>query len=105
MSALKELELRQQCGACGQGICNNNSMTLYKVSLELHVIDYGAIRRQSGLETMMGGAAVLAQVMGPNEDMTEFMGRKELLVCQVCAAKSLVEICTDADELVNGEPD
>ena len=44
-----------------------------------------AVRRQSGLAEMLGGNGLLAQVMGPNEDMADKISETEITVCEKCA--------------------
>ncbi len=85
---LKEKDLRKNCGICGLGICNNNGIQLYGVTITPHIMDLGAVQRQAGLEMQLGGAVAIAQVMGANEYMTKAAYRAEFLVCQQCAMKT-----------------
>jgi hypothetical protein len=47
-----------------------------------------AVRRQAGLEMMLGGNATLANIMGPDEDIAKPITDKiDLLICETCAMK------------------
>jgi hypothetical protein len=53
-------------------------------------IDANAVRRAHGLELMMGGNALLANVMGPDEDLAKVIdGQHDMLICGACAEKPL----------------
>lgn len=57
-------------------------ITWYRVTVEMLVADLGAIRRQTGLEMMIGP---LAAFMGPDEDMATSAWKTTALVCLKCA--------------------
>lgn len=63
---------------------HSRQITFTRVTIERYVVDVGAVQRQHGLEMMMGGAAFLAQTMGPNEDLAKEVGSKTLFVCDRC---------------------
>lgn len=53
------------------------------------VVDLAAVKRQQGLEMMMGGGsngAALASIMGPNEDLLKPLGLTQTFqICDQCA--------------------
>jgi hypothetical protein len=72
------------CAACGDGMMKNG-LTFYRVRIERMLADPGAIRRAHGLELMIGDALV-ANVMGPDEDLAIlFDGPHDILLCEHCA--------------------
>lgn len=106
LRGLKEARLREGCAVCGKGIFNNNAIQLLEVDVTVQMVSLEAIKKQTGLEMMMGDAAPLAQVMGLNEDMAKPAYKLSFLMCQECGCKqkSLMQILEsindreDADE-------
>lgn len=80
---MKQSEI-QPCKLCGKGVCQDNMPIFYKVRIAWMGLDVEAVKRQSGLEMMLGGAAPLAAVMGPNEDIAKQISTSDMLVCQEC---------------------
>ncbi len=81
---MKEKELREHatCDVCGQKILSKGLPMFYVVTVERYGVDFKAMQRQAGMEMMLGNVP-LAQVMGPNEDMTEsIMDSVKLTVCE-----------------------
>ncbi len=73
------------CLLCGKGVMHSNQLTFYRLRVEHMVCNLPAIRRQAGLEMMMGGNALIANVMGPDEDMAKPVCEPEtIVVCQEC---------------------
>lgn len=94
MTGLKRKDITK-CACCERGVMQGGSLTFYKLTVEHHLVDIGAVRRQHGLELMMGHPG-LASIMGPDEDLTTVIDRpRVVLVCQDCAAKSLLDIMED----------
>lgn len=91
MRGLKQREI-ENCIACSKGVGHGGHPVFMRVSLEMMVLQIGAIRRHSGLEQMLGGtkeAAVIAAVMGSDEDMAvPVHAPVEVLVCQDCAMQT-----------------
>ena len=82
---LKQKDL-QPCVLCSKGVMHDNNITFYRIFIEHFVIDTSAVSRQHGMEMMMGQAAPLAQVMGPDEDMAKVVSHSNpILICQSCA--------------------
>lgn len=84
---MKQYEIKQ-CTGCNKGVLHDQSLMFYTVDIKYHMADLGAIERQAGMEAMMGGSAVLAQVLGPDADITkELVAMKGLWVCLDCSLK------------------
>lgn len=84
---MKERELRQiaDCKKCGKPFGHTGLPVFWRVTVERHGVDLRAVRRQDGLAQFMGNAA-LAQVMGPDEEMTKpMMQPVTLTLCETCA--------------------
>lgn len=74
------------CAICCKGLMHAGIPLFYRLRVERMGLDLGAIKRQHGLELMMGGAAPLASIMGPDETMAAVIdGPRELLVCETCS--------------------
>lgn len=91
---MKERKLREHatCSLCKQKIGHTGLPLFWIVRIERHRIDMGAVRRQTGLAMMLGNAAI-AEVMGPDEDMTTpAMEPATLTVCETCAVSRSMEV-------------
>lgn len=87
---MKQSEI-QKCVVCNKGVMHTGIPLFYKVTFSRMGIDAGAVQRQSGLEQMMGGAAALASIMGPNEDIASPIdGEDTVLICEECSCKPIV---------------
>ncbi len=85
MKSFKQSEF-QPCLLCGKGMGHNQDLDFYRVHLERFFIDYSKVQQQHGLEMSMGGAAALAQIMGPDHDLAkEVSPHPTFLVCSECA--------------------
>jgi len=81
---MKQDEL-SKCVFCREGVMHGGNPFFYRVKIDHMAIDLNAVRRQHGLEMMMGAVAAVARVMGPNEDMAlEASTTDSFLVCQDC---------------------
>jgi hypothetical protein len=103
LRGLKETRLRKKCGICKKGVFNNGALQVLELDITVQLVEPHAIKRQVGLEMMMGDAAPLAQVMGLNEDMTSPAYKQSFLVCQDCACKPqtlmhVLEVLNDREE-------
>lgn len=102
---LKQTDLTP-CGLCGKGVIHTGNPMFYRVSVQSFFTDVRAVQRQHGLEMSMGGAAPLAQIMGPNEDMAVPVHEPTTaLICMECAltasnpvAMLLERITSDDDQ-------
>ena len=85
MPGMKQNEFTK-CLICHKGMAHSGHLTFYRLQFERLILDARAIQRAHGLEMMMGGAAALASVMGPNEDLAKVIaGPKPVLICEECA--------------------
>ena len=81
---MKQSDL-QPCAVCSRGMMHAGLPLFYRATVSRLGVDMGAVRRQHGLETMMGAAAPLAAVMGPSEDMAKVIdGPRTILICETC---------------------
>jgi len=107
---MKERELRQHviCSHCGQKILAGGIPLFWRVTIERFGIDLKAVERQQGLTMMLGGHAVLAAVMGPDEDIAKpMMELVTVTICEDCGTSAipvalLAEIGTKKAEAANG---
>lgn len=85
---MNEKELRDcaVCAMCRRKVMAAGMPLFYRVRIERYGIDMNAVKRQSGMEMLMNGHVSLAQVMGPNEDMTvPLMEPITFTVCESCS--------------------
>lgn len=110
---MKEDELRQnaECNLCGHKIGESAFPFFYRVTVEHYVLDLQAIQRQQGMTMMMGGSALLANVMGPDEDLARKVTQGTLTVCETCSGDmdrpiaALMERALASEESDDGEDD
>lgn len=102
---LKEKDLRDaaECALCHKRIGHTGMPLFYRVTIERFGVDLRAVQRQGGLEQMLGNV-MLAQVMGPNDDMAKaVMQPVRVSVCEECSTlKSvpLVVMIPEVDEAI-----
>lgn len=89
LPGMKERELRERatCLLCRNkvGASAGGLGLFYKVTVERYMIDSAALRRQGGLEMMLGHSGI-AQAMGPDEDLAKaVMTPVVVTVCENCA--------------------
>lgn len=78
-----------ECGMCRRGFGHAGGALFYRVRIETWAVNAQAIHRQQGLTMVLGGNALLARHMGPDEDMAERVGEPSCLtVCVQCLLKS-----------------
>lgn len=83
--SLKQRDIKP-CLGCGRGAFHDNHLAAFTVSITSEILNVPAVQRQHGLEMMMGGNALIANVMGRDEDMTKTLGDPvKGLVCMDCA--------------------
>jgi len=90
--AMREQELRKAstCCVCGKKIGQAKLPFFWRVTIERHGLDLGPINRQQGLAMLLGGNAMLAQVMGQDEEMTvPLMDPVTVTVCDICGMADL----------------
>jgi len=103
---MNEIELRKaaKCGLCGKKVGESGIPLFYRVRIERLGINLAAVRRQSGLEMMLGGSVALAQALSPEGEMTtQVMKPFEFTVCETCSTQdhclaAMVEMAMPPDE-------
>jgi len=89
---MKEKELRKHatCNKCGELIGKSGVPMFFTLHIERHGINLDAVRRQDGLAAMLGGNAMLANVMGTDEEMTmPMMEPVDITLCEKCAVEQV----------------
>lgn len=88
MPGVKEDEIRKlaTCALCKQKV-GAAGPVLYRVSIEQIALDVRALQRQTGLAMMLGGNGLLANIMGPNDDMAKVVRAGTFAVCNDCLAR------------------
>jgi hypothetical protein len=103
----KQTDIRN-CAACDRGLMHagNPLGMFWRLRFDRLMIDRNAVSRQHGLELMMGGAAPLAHVMGPQEDMAQPVGGPyDAMICEECVlSKPLVVLFQVAEKAAEAEP-
>ena len=97
---MKEKELREnaKCKMCGKGIGHTRLPLFWRVKIQRYGIKIDALERQQGLTMMLGGHALLAQVMGPDEDMADKISEVEITLCEKCAVEEQWPVAALAEE-------
>lgn len=75
----------QKCQGCGKGLGHNNDLDFYRLKVERFMLNHQVIRKQAGLEMMLGEAAPLARIMGSDPDIANGFGEHTFLICGSCA--------------------
>lgn len=89
---MKERELRKYsvCSLCGGKIGETGIPMFWVVTVERHGLKLDAIHRQTGLGMMLGNNGYLAQIMGPDEDMTvPVLPKITLSICEQCCTENV----------------
>ena len=80
----------QPCIVCGKGMMHAGDLGFLRLKIEHMAINLRAVQQQHGLELMLGAAAPLAAIMGPDQNMAERVGpAHDVLICQPCALDSI----------------
>lgn len=88
MTGLRDDQLTR-CHTCGRGLAESVPV-FYRVTLEQHAVDLGAVQRLGGLVALMGGNQQLAAVFSPDRQYTQQMWSNTILICQACAMEAHV---------------
>lgn len=86
MPGLKHKDFKP-CMGCGKGVAHANGLTFYRVKIDRFILDARKIQRAHGLEMMMGGNAMLANIMGPNADLAKQISSHQFLLCDDCSIR------------------
>ena len=80
----------EKCVLCNKGVMHSGDILFYMVKIIRFGVDIKAVQRQHGFDELMPGSPVLANVMGPNEDIAVPIGEPdEALVCDKCAMETM----------------
>lgn len=83
-----ELRKASTCCRCRKPIGHTGLPLFWRVSIERFGVDLQAVRRQSGLEMMLGSVP-LAAAMGPDEEVASpVMEKVTVTVCEDCALQA-----------------
>jgi hypothetical protein len=75
-----------KCAICGKGVMAGGMPLFWRVTCERMGVDLAAVKREVGMELLMGGNVALARVLGPDEDIAAPFGApRTVLVCEACA--------------------
>lgn len=104
---MKEEELRKRstCAICHQKIGECGMPTFWTVTMKRHIIDMGAVQRQTGLAMMLGGNGLLAAHMGPNEEMSQEVTSVDITVCESCAIEEQIHLYEIVESVVEDGDD
>jgi hypothetical protein len=96
LPGIKQREL-QRCALCDKGVGHGNYPLFWRLRIERFAVDVASVRRQHGLELMLGSPA-LARVMGPDADLAKAIyGPHQVLVCESCVLTHLAGLFVIAD--------
>ena len=92
------------CALCGKGLMHTGLPLVWKITMHRLALDVNALRREQGLEMMMGGAAPLARAFSPNSEFgLEIEKPITVMVCEPCALEQRIVIrCAFPDEKDEG---
>ena len=104
---MKEKELRKaaKCVICGKGIGHTRLPLFWRVRIERWGLKMDALQRQQGLAMILGGHALLASVMGPDEDMAEKISSIEVTICETCAMEENLPVALLAEKDEEEKPE
>lgn len=96
----------QHCACCHKGVMHDGNIMFYRLTMQRLIVNLPAIKKQHGLEQMMGGDAAsrIAFHMGSQEDMAKYIDDAlAILICDTCAMEhqlvaGLYETATQAAE-------
>ena len=102
---MREDELRKhvECTICKQRVGGgeeNNYIQFYTVTIQPHIFNIPALKRNAGLVAMMDGHAEIARVMGADEELTHDLPIQRATICMSCldaALGSIMEAAIDDD--------
>lgn len=83
MTDMKQRDLKK-CYSCGNGVMHEGVPVFYRFRMDTMGIQADAVRQQHGMEIMMGAAAPIAQMLGPDEVMAKEIDTKDFVLCHSC---------------------
>ena len=78
----------EKCIDCGEGLSHNRDMVFFELKVTQHILDMNVIRREHGLEEMMGGNVALARAFSTDEDISKELEEVRMLICTECFYKT-----------------
>lgn len=103
--AMKQTDFKP-CVRCRKGMAHTGTPVFFRVTIEQMGVDGKAVERQHGLEMMLGGNAMIANVMGADEDMGLPIGpAKKGLLCFRCAYDMTVSFMELVEAMTEKEPE
>jgi hypothetical protein len=82
----------QKCCLCRKGMAHDGSVVFYRIRVETFGLDLGAVSRRHGFEQMLGAAAGLAGILGPDEDIAKEVCTETRFLCLDCAMDPRVTV-------------
>lgn len=80
------------CECCGAPV----APIVHEVTVTRHFIKPDAVNRTLGLNQMLGGDALgLAEIMGPDQTVTEELDLHTAMLCSECAMETLAKVMRD----------
>jgi hypothetical protein len=88
------------CPMCGKSVMHTGLPLVWKITMHRLGLDVRALRREQGLEMMMGGSAPLARAFSPNNEFGKEIEKPiTVMVCEPCALdQSIVIRCAFPDD-------
>ena len=94
---MKQTEIKPCC-KCGKGVMHTGLPLFWQLTIQRMQIDVGAVRRQHGLEMMLG-SPLLAFHMGPQEEMAKPLFESHTVwLCEACATEMICVAAIDEAE-------
>lgn len=88
----------KNCALCDKGVAHDHQIMFYRIGFERFGLDPNAIRRQHGLEQMIG-SPVIAHIMGLDEHLAVPIGdAKSMLICGNCMHERLPILMAAAED-------
>lgn len=85
MKGIRRSEL-EPCAFCGKGLLHAGRPMAYRVTVEAHVFDVGAINQHAGMDMMFGNQApALSLALIGDSELTKQATSVTKLVCYDCA--------------------
>lgn len=74
------------CVACRKPLMASNPLGIFwRISAERLILDLAAVRREAGLEMMMGGSVARARAFSPKHSFAlPLVPAREMLICDTC---------------------
>lgn len=87
----EELLEHADCSICNRKIGACGVPLFWTAEIKRHGLKIDAIRRQDGLAALIG-SPVIANALGPDEEMTEELISQTITICEECATQKEINI-------------